>query len=200
MEFPRSEAKVGALAAAIIQGLRHLGPGDPPPPVPVDQLEALDAEVKACHAATVRQDAEARIQHVEKAKVFRRYKKSLKTTLRWAEAVFRDHPEQLSAFGWGLPRPKTALEPPGQTLNIVILGEGKNWVVLDWKAPVDGGAVAAYKIQRRSNRGDWEDVATSVESELHLKNQLRGAELEFQVIALNRAGEGPPSGVVALVL
>lgn len=116
------------------------------------------------------------------------------------EAVFRDHPEQLSAFGWGLPRPKTALEPPGQTLNIVVLGEGKNWVVLDWKAPVDGGAVAAYKIQRRSNRGDWEDVATSVESELHLKNQPRGAELEFQVIAFNRAGEGPPSGVVALVL
>ena len=200
MEFPRSEAKVRALAAAIMGGLRRLGPGDPAPPIPVDDIEALDEEFGASQAATVQADAEATIQHVKKDEVFRRHKRALKTTLRWAEAVFRDRPGHLSGFGWGLPRKKTALEPPGETLDIVVLGEGQNWVILDWKPPVNGGDVAAYKVQRRSNRGEWADVATSVESELHLKNQPRGVELEYQVIAFNRAGEGTPSGVVTLVL
>ena len=200
MKFPQTQAKIMALAHAVMVGLGHLGPDDPPPPIPLDQFQALVEEFEAVDAAAVRKDAEASIQHAAKDEVYDRYKRSLKTTLRWAEAVFREHPERLAVFNWGLPRPKKPLQPPGQTRDIVVLGEGVNWVILDWKAPVDGGEVAAYRVQRRANRGDWEDVATAVESELHLKNQPRGVELEYQVIAINRAGEGAPSGVVTLVL
>ena len=70
---------------------------------------------------------------------------------------------------------------------------------LDWKQPVDGGRVSAYKVQSRSG-GNWQDVATAIETEATLVDQPKGAELEYRVIAINKAGDGLPSNTVMVVL
>ncbi len=79
--------------------------------------------------------------------------------------------------------------------------EGDTWVVFDWKPPVDGGAVAAYKIQRRKrDGGSWRDVGTSVDTAQLLSGQPRGIEFEYRLLAVNKAGTGQPSATVTVVL
>ncbi len=72
---------------------------------------------------------------------------------------------------------------------------------LDWKAPIEGGAVSAYKVMRRERpAGSWEEVATAVISEATLVQQPRGKEFEYRIIAVNKAGEGEPSNTAMVVL
>ena len=64
-----------------------------------------------------------------------------------------------------------------------------------------GGAVAAYKIQRRLRpSGAWTDAGMAVESETTITGQERGKEWEYRVIAVNKAGKGEPSNTVKEVL
>ena len=78
---------------------------------------------------------------------------------------------------------------------------GEGWIFLDWKEPVDGGAVAAYKILRRLRPdGPWTDAGMAVEREITLTNEERGKEWEYRVTAVNKAGEGEPSNTVMAVL
>ena len=59
----------------------------------------------------------------------------------------------------------------------------------------------AYKVQAaRPEEGVWKDVGMSVETELMVNDQERGVDLQFHVIAVNRAGEGGPSNIVRVVL
>ena len=46
----------------------------------------------------------------------------------------------------------------------------------------------------------WEDVATAVITEATLVEQSRGLELEYRIIAVNKAGEGEPSNTEMVVL
>ena len=79
--------------------------------------------------------------------------------------------------------------------------QGTDFVELDWKKPADGGRVAAYKIQRRQlPGGPWTDVGAAIPSEQTLTAQPQGVQLEYRVIGINAAGEGPPSNTVAVVL
>ena len=79
--------------------------------------------------------------------------------------------------------------------------KGKGWVFLDWKAPIDGGRVAAYRIMRRErDGGSWEDVGTAVISEATLVEQPKGKELEYNVVAVNKTGDGEPSNTAMVVL
>ena len=127
---------------------------------------------------------------------------SVKATLKYAEVAVRGEPEKLSQLGWSERSRSSRLEAPGEVRDIGVRAEGDSWVVLDWKAPVDGGAIAMYRIQRRNRDGtsSWELVDTAVATELLLGSQPRGVDLEYRVIAVNRAGSGQPSGVVTLVL
>ena len=60
---------------------------------------------------------------------------------------------------------------------------------------------AAYKVQRRlRGSGDYQDVATAILTEATLVDQPRGAELDYRVIAVNKAGDGPESNTVEAVL
>ena len=112
----------------------------------------------------------------------------------------RRHPEQLVQLGWAARRPRTPLKPPGEVRNIAMRDEGDTWVFLTWEAPGEGGEVAVYRIQRQEPRGDWEDVATSIDRLELLRDQPRGVELDFRVLAMNRAGTGGPSATVKAVL
>ena len=77
--------------------------------------------------------------------------------------------------------------------------QGKGWVFLGWKAPVEGGKPKAYKVQRRSG-DNWQDIATAILTEATLVDQLEKTELEYRVIAVNKAGDGQPSNTVMAVL
>lgn len=66
---------------------------------------------------------------------------------------------------------------------------------------MDGGVVGAYKIQRRNaDGGIWKEIGSSVATEQMLSNQPRGIEMEYRVVAVNKAGAGQPSATVAVVL
>jgi len=79
--------------------------------------------------------------------------------------------------------------------------QGDGWVFLDWKAPIDGGAPSAYKVMRRERpAGAWAETATAVISEATLVEQPKGKELEYRIIAVNKAGEGEPSNTEMVVL
>lgn len=80
------------------------------------------------------------------------------------------------------------------------MNEGNNWIILAWNPPVDGGQVGAYKIQRKVQGGTWEDAGMSVDTSELLSNQPRGVELDYRVIAINKAGAGAPSATVTVVL
>jgi len=97
--------------------------------------------------------------------------------------------------------PKRERIEPGQVSTLEVRQEGPGWVALVWKAPFDGGTVAAYRIQRRKrDTGHWMDVGTSVETMVKLDGQQDGVELEYRVIGVNAAGEGPTSNIVRVVL
>ncbi|MDH3458405.1 MAG: fibronectin type III domain-containing protein [Gemmatimonadota bacterium] len=64
-----------------------------------------------------------------------------------------------------------------------------------------GGKPAAYRVQVRARKaGPWRDVGSTVEPAITLYNQESGTELNYRVLAVNRAGEGSPSAAVTAVL
>jgi hypothetical protein len=109
--------------------------------------------------------------------------------------------DKLKLLGWAGKKTATPLAPPGQVRQLEATKQGEGWVFLDWKAPAEGGKINAYKIQRRNRpEGAWQDVATAIETEATLIDQPKGVELEYRVIAVNKAGDGSPSNTVMAVL
>jgi len=200
--FPRSEPDIAALALVVTQGLAQASEDFPTPPVPADELQGRLDAYNAARSAAITAETSAREQHAAKDDALEQLVDGVKATLKYAEIAVREHPEKLSQLGWGLPSPGSALEAPGEVRDIAVRAEGDTWVVLDWKAPVDGGTIANYKIERRNGggSGSWELADTAVETEHMLSNQPRGVELEYRVIAVNRAGSGQPSATVTVVL
>lgn len=126
---------------------------------------------------------------------------AMRADLRYAEDAVNYDDAKLSALGWSAKAAPTALEVSGQARALEAPQQGEGWVFLDWKKPADGGAVAAYKIERRERpAGDWMLVSMAIESEATLNNQERGKDWEYRVIATNKAGESVPSNTVAVVL
>jgi hypothetical protein len=200
MKFPDTEPEILALARQVIEGLRRLEAELPAPPVPLaemqDRLERADTAVADVVVATTA----LRQQHAVKDEAIQAIVNGSKVDLKYAEAVFRDQPEMLSQLGWGPRRDGSTLEPPGEVRDIRIMGEGDTWVALRWNPPADGGAVASYKIQRKKKDGGWEDVGSSVDTEQMVSSQPRGIELDYRVLAVNKAGVGQPSATVTVVL
>ncbi len=104
-----------------------------------------------------------------------------------------------------------AMMTPGQARLLEAPKQGAARVYLDWKAPVDGSKPAAYKIMRRLSacghaqagerpEGPWLNVGTAIETEITLADQPERVEIEYRVIAINKAGESEPSNTVMAVL
>ncbi len=198
--FPKAEAKIVHLARLIAEGMANAPDDFPSPPVSPAELLAQLADFERRNAAHAASRAQTKILRAEKLGSLKTVKDSMRADLRYAEVMARRRPEKLGKLGWGSRRPRTPLKPPGEVRDIAIRNEGDTWLLLGWGAPADGGAVAAYRVQRRKPGGSWEDVATSTDAVELLRDQPRGVELEFRVIALNRAGSGPPSATVTAVL
>lgn len=199
--FPTKEADISALAQQMITGFELNTDVYPEPPVPSEELQqALDTYITAREEATAAQ-AESEQATAAKNEALGHLTDQMKADLRYAENTVKNSDDQLNLIGWAGPKAPTTLQPPGQTRSLEAPREGEGWIFLDWKAPSDGGSVAAYKIQRRLRaEGSWSDVGMAIESETTLNNQERGKEWEYRVIAVNRAGEDEPSNVVMAVL
>ena len=199
--FPKSEAEILALGQSMATGLAANAAVYPSPPVSVaDLTTALNGYVTAKNAATAAQAA-AEQATATKDEALQTLTDAMKADIRYAENTVNYDDDQLKLIGWAGRAAKTSLEAPGQARTLEAPREGEGWVFLDWKEPVDGGAVAAYKIQRRLRPdGPWSDAGMAVESEITLTNQGRGKEWEYRVLAVNKAGEGQPSNTVMAVL
>jgi len=199
--FPLKEAEILALANDMAAGLAANAATFPAPPVaPADLQTAMGAYITARDAA-VAATAAAEQATAAKNEALQALTDDMKADLRYAETTVNYDDDQLKLIGWGGRAAKTSLEAPGQTRSLEAPREGEGWVFLDWKEPVDGGAVAAYKIQRRLRPdGPWSDAGMAIDSEITLTNQERGKEWEYRVLAVNKAGEGEPSNTVMAVL
>ncbi len=200
MRFPTTEAELRALAQNIITGLAN-NPNFPSPPVSPAELQSqLNEMIQNSDAQVAAQAAAKQATDTKQASVDR-LTGSMKSALRYAEDTAQGDDSLLAQLGWGgraVPRP---LQVPGQPRLLEILQQGAGWLMLDWKKPADGGAAATYKVERRGRaEGDWKLAGISVETEVTLNNQERGKELEYRVIAINKAGEGAPSNIVTAVL
>jgi hypothetical protein len=199
--FPRTEPEIAALALLVKDGLTQAAEDFPAPPVPPQELQARLETYNAAKTATVTAESAAREHHAVKDDALEALVDGIKANLRYAEVTVREQPEKLALLGWNARRPGKDLEPPGEVRDADTRGEGPGWLLLDWKAPVDGGAVSAYTIQRRRRTDEhWQDIGTSVDSEALIQNQERGVEFEYRIVAVNKAGMGKPSAAVAVTL
>jgi len=199
--FPDREAEIKALAQNIVTGLAANAADFPSPPVTSVNLQALlTSFITLCDEQVAALAAAEQVTATKKAGL-EELVIAMKADLRYAEDAVSYNDAKLSALGWGGKAAPTALQVPGQPRSLEAPRQGEGWIFLDWKKPADGGAVAAYKIERRERpTGDWALVSMAVESEATLNNQERGKDWEYRVIATNKAGEGVPSNTVAAVL
>ena len=199
--FPSREAEVFALAQGMMSGLAANAAVYPSPPVTVAELGAAFGAYMTANSAAVAAQAAAEQATAAKDEALQTLTDGMRADLRYAENTVNFDDDQLKLIGWGGRKARTSLEAPGQARTLEAPRQGDGWVFLDWKEPVDGGKVAAYKIERRQRpSGPWTDVGMAIESEITLSNQERGKEWEYRVIAVNKAGEGTPSNTVMAVL
>ena len=199
--FPKREAEILALAQNMATGLVTAAADFPAPPVSAADLAALlgSAHEAADDAVATRAQAE-QVTAVKEAAMDELIG-AMRADLRYAEDAVNFDDAKLSALGWGGKKSKTPLSPPGQARSLEAPRQGEGWVFLDWKAPAEGGTVAAYRIERRERpAGDWALVEMATDSEATLLNQERAKDLEYRVIATNKAGAGDPSNTTAVVL
>ena len=126
---------------------------------------------------------------------------ALKSNILYAENTVNFDDVKLKLIDWAGRQTATALTLPGQSRLLESPKQGKGWVFLDWKAPIEGGKPKAYKIQRRlRDGGSWENMATALLTEATLVEQPQKQELEYRIIAVNKAGQGQPGNTVMVVL
>ena len=93
-------------------------------------------------------------------------------------------------------------QPPTQARLFEIIKFGAGWLKADWKEPLGGGRVQMYQLMRRELKsgGDMKECGSSVVSEITLVDQPRNVELEYAVVAINKAGQGEISNAVMITL
>jgi len=203
--FPKTEAEIASLAYSIGVGLKYNNPVFPAPPVSwmgmgIKRIQFITARNGAMSAAAAAQTAVS-----EKDDALEDLIEAMKADIRYAENTVNFDDDKLKLIGWAGKKAPTALPSPGQSRLLEApkqgAGGGGGWVFLDWKAPADGGKPKAYKVQRRlRDSGDWKDIATAIITEATLVDQPEKTQLEYRVIAVNKAGEGPASNTVMVVL
>lgn len=92
-----------------------------------------------------------------------------------------------------------AHEAPGSVEALSAPHHGRGWVILDWTPPETGGLVAGYRIRRRKSGEDkWHEVGMSLQDSAALQHREPHGVWEYQVIPVNRAGEGGASPPVSV--
>ena len=203
--FPRTEAEIVTLAQAIVSGLT--GAEDSPnlnypsPPVALAELTALTSAYTTTKNAAIAAQAAAEEATTAKDEALDELADAMRSDIRYAENTVDFDDDKLKLIDWAGRKERTPLAPPGQARLLETPKQGEGWVFLDWKKPSDGGTPAAYKVMRHERpAGPWQEVANAVISEATLVEQPRGKELEYRIIAVNKAGDGESSNTAMVVL
>ncbi len=200
-QFPTTEAEVAVLAEEMISGLTDNPLVYPAPPVAVLDLTTAKTALTTAMNAAVAAKAAAEATIDAKDAALEALEDAMKSDIKYAENTVGNDDAKLSLIGWGAKKSPTALTAPGQTRELTVPSQGDGSLSLAWKAPIDGGSPAAYKVMRRERpAGAWEDVATAVIAEAQLSDQPKTVELEYRIIAVNKAGDGEPSNTEMVVL
>lgn len=199
--FPFTEADIVALADVMQSGLTDNAVVYPAPPVlPADLIVLINTYQVAKNGAVAAQAA-AEDATATKNDALEDLVEAMKSDIRYAENTVNYDDDKLKLIGWAGRKTAIPLAAPGQARLLEAPKQGEGWVFLDWKAPVEGGAVSAYKVMRRERPdGPWAEVATAVISEATLVEQPTRKELEYRIIAVNKAGDGEPSNTAMVVL
>ena len=202
--FPQRENDIVALAQSIVRGLRNNPDLLPAPVVSPDELDAVCQEFRQASITAVQAHVAAKEATKQKREILQRLKKSMRRVLRHAESATAWDGKELKLIGWGGRRADKRLQPPGQVVSLEIFEEGRDWIALVWDAPpkeTGTGKVRAYRVERaRSGKNEWLNVGVAIEPSIILRDQQRGVEWQYRVIAVNREGEGMESAVVTAVL
>ena len=199
--FPRTEPEVVALAQTMATGLTANVAIYAAPPVLPAALTTLVSTYITAKNDSVAAIAAAEEATGEKDDALTALADAMKSDIRYAENTVNYDDDKLKLIGWAGKAAPTELQAPGQARMLEAPKQGEGWVFLDWKDPIDGGTPSAYKISRRERpAGPWEDVGTALDSEVTLVEQPRNKELEYRIIAINKAGEGEPSNTAMVVL
>ena len=199
--FPKKEADIAALAEWLWRGLFGNRPVYPQPPVHPISLRFKAIIYSRYRENLIAKQAVAEAATTVKNEALEDLTEAMKADIRYAENTVNFDDNKLNLIGWSGRKSRRPLTPPGQARLLEALRQGEGWVFLDWKKPADGGRPAAYKVMRRERpAGPWEDVATAVITEATLVDQPRSAELEYRIVAVNKAGDGEPSNTAMVVL
>nr|VFK25091.1 MAG: hypothetical protein BECKMB1821G_GA0114241_101134 [Candidatus Kentron sp. MB]VFK29850.1 MAG: hypothetical protein BECKMB1821I_GA0114274_101224 [Candidatus Kentron sp. MB]VFK74966.1 MAG: hypothetical protein BECKMB1821H_GA0114242_101324 [Candidatus Kentron sp. MB] len=190
--YPIEEGKILILGQEMSSGLKANQEIFPTPPVDTKKLDAaLDAYVAARDAAAAAQVA-AEQATATKQEVLHALSDDIKLNLRYAEAATNFDDLKLKLIGWGGRKERTPLTAPGRTRDLRLVERGEDWITLRWERPADGGKVAAYTILFRERdsdgNGEWNNEGTALITEGTLRGQAQGKELEYGVVAINKAG------------
>jgi Fibronectin type III domain len=199
--FPKQETQVAGLAQTMVSGFDDNIVVYPMPPIATVDMTALMNAYTAAKNASVAAAAAAEAATTAKMDALEEMVAAMKSDLRYAENTVDYDDEKLKLLGWAGRKEPSPLAAPGQTLLLNVIKQGEGWVELEWKAPADGGKPSAYKVTRRERpAGAWQEVHAAVTTEGTLVDQPRGKELEYRIIAVNKAGEGEPSNTEMVVL
>ena len=199
--FPRREAEVAALAATMLHGLQENGQHFPDSPVSVETLQEALARYSSAKEAAATAEGAAAVAFDEKQDALQNLTDKMKNLIRYAEITHREDEVMLKTIGWSGRSEPVKLQPPGAPRTLEIKREGRGWVYLDWKPPAEGGTVSAYRVlTRTSGETEWKEVVLCFESMTVLTEQPQNVDLEYQVIAINKAGESIPSNMITVAL
>lgn len=199
--FPQKEAEIVGLAERLWHGLLSNRPIYPNPPVHPIALRFKAMIYRRYRENLIAKQAAAEQATTAKDETLEELVEAMKAGIRYAENTVNFDDDKLKLIGWAGKKEATPLAPPSQARLLEAPKQEAGRVFLDWKAPLDGGKPKAYKVQRRlRSGGSWQDVATAILTETTLVEQPEKTELEYRVIAVNKAGVGQPSNTVMAVL
>ena len=199
--FPKKEVEIAGLAERLRKGLSANSTIYLNPPVHPRGLYIRTRRYLQYRNGLIAKKAAVEDATATKDEALEELIEAMKVNIRYAENTVDFDDDKLKLIGWAGKKTKTLLAPPGQARLLEAPKQGAGWVFLDWKAPLDGGRPKAYKVQcRLRSGGSWENVATAILTEATLVDQPQKQELEYRIIAINKAGEGKPSNTVQVVL
>jgi len=199
--FPKKKSEIAALAEQLWSGLLDNNSVYPHPPIHPMLVRVRTLIYHSRRDSFLAKQAATETATTAKNEALEDLAEALKANIRYAENTVNYDDDKLKLIGWAGKKAATPMAPPGQARLLEASKQGDGWVFLDWKAPLDGGKPKAYKIQRRlRNSGNWQDVATAIITETTLVEQPEKQELEYHIIAINKAGEGEPSNTIMVVL
>jgi hypothetical protein len=201
-KFPTTQAGKLALAQEMANGFEENVDVYPKPITDVAAQKARINSVQAKISAVTQIEAARRAAVRERDDEIELMEDEMTENIDYAELVAKGDDAKLRLINWsGRAEPK-AQQKPGQPRVLEIIKQGAGWFQGDWKEPSDGGSVQSYRIMRRvvKEGGDMREAGSSIVSDAILVEQPRGVELEYAVVAVNKAGESEPSNSITITL